>query len=625
MEYVNAAVTQTLGYTPEDFYADPELVLAVLDVPALSVAAEADRGVSGRPTIRRWRRRDGTYADVEDRTIAIRDRNGNVEAIEGVARDVSAELATQHELRASRDRLHAVLAHVPVILWATDREGRLTVLEGAGLHGLAVRPEDMLGRTPAEIHPDTRRYRRHLTLALRGRIQSVDVQLGEQTFMTRLGPLVDVDGTIAGVTGVSVDVTQERRLVEALASEGRQRATVAAALDRFDPSLDLDSLSEQIATEMLLLDGVDHAGIIAFGPGILTYFISFVGAGLPMEAGRALPPARSVYLREQAEKGPWVERWTPRAVDGRYGLSLEEAGLRAAAYVPLRRGTAPWGLLAAGSRQTNGPELLERRMSTLVEFGALTVALIGPALSTRNLDDVVRQELVQIMEREAFSPVFQPIVALSDRSPIAFEALTRFHDGSPPDRRFVEAESVGMSLRLEAATLTMALKSLRDIPVGMALTLNVSPGLLVEGRLLKRLLEPVGRAIILEITEHRRIEDYDVVRRALLDLPVTVGLAIDDAGAGFASLRHVIELRPDYVKLDRGLVSGVDLHKGRHAVLAGMVQFAQSAGCRLIAEGVETEAEHEALFELGVEYGQGFLYAAPAPFGNARDGTPSDD
>src|SRR5207244_10995212 len=123
-------------------------------------------------------------------------------------------------------------------------------------------------------------------------------------------------------------------------------------------------------------------------------------------------------------------------------------------------GTAPWGLLAAGSRQTDGPELLERRMSTLVEFGALAVALIGPALSTRNLDDVVRQELVDIMEREAFSPVFQPIVALADRSPSAFEALTRFRDGSPPDRRFVEAESVGMSLRLEAATLTLALKSL---------------------------------------------------------------------------------------------------------------------------------------------------------------------
>jgi PAS domain S-box-containing protein len=618
MEYVNPAVTETLGYSPEDFYADPDLVRAVLDVPALAVAAESDPGFSGRPIIRRWRRRDGTYADVEDRTIAIRDSYGNVEAIEGVARDVSVELATQEELRADRERLDAVVSHAPVILWATDRQGRLTLLEGAGLRALGVRSQDMLGRTPEEVHPDTRRYRRHLALALRGRIQTVEVRLGEQILMTRLGPLVDANGSIVGVTGVSADVTPERRLAATLASEGRQRATVAAALGRFDSSLDLDALTRQIAAEVLLLEGVDHAGIIAFGPGILTYFISFVGAGLPMEAGRAIPPARSVYLRENAEKGPWVERWVPRAADGRYGLSLEAAGLRAAAYVPLRRGDTPWGLLAAGSRQTDGPELLERQMSTLVEFGALSVALIGPALSTRNLGEVVRQELLEIIEREAFSPVYQPIVALADRSPIAFEALTRFDDGSPPDRRFVEAESVGMGLRLEAATLAMVLKSLRGIPAGTALTLNVSPALLLEGRLLKRLLQPVGRAIILEITEHRQIEDYEGVRRALQDLPATVGLAIDDAGAGFASLRHVIELRPDYVKLDRGLVSGVDRDKGRRAVVAGMVQFARSAGCQLIAEGVETEAEHETLFELGVEFGQGYRYAAPVPIGSLK-------
>jgi PAS domain S-box-containing protein len=618
MEYVNRAVTETLGYSPEDFYADPDLVRAVLDVPTLAVAAESDPGFSGRPVIRRWRRRDGTYADVEDRTIAIRDSDGNVAAIEGVARDVSVELATQQELRADRERLEAVVSHAPVILWATDRQGRLTLLEGAGLRALGVRSQDVLGRTPEEVHPDTRRYRRHLALALRGRIQTVEVRLGEQILMTRLGPLVDANGSIVGVTGVSADVTPERRLAATLASEGRQRATVAAALGRFDSSLDLDALTRQIAAEVLLLEGVDHAGIIAFGPGILTYFISFVGAGLPMEAGRAIPPARSVYLRENAEKGPWVERWVPRAADGRYGLSLEAAGLRAAAYVPLRRGDTPWGLLAAGSRQTDGPELLERQMSTLVEFGALSVALIGPALSTRNLSDVVRQELVEIIEREAFSPVYQPIVALADRSPIAFEALTRFDDGSPPDRRFVEAESVGMGLRLEAATLAMALKSLRGIPAGTALTLNVSPSLLLEGRLLKRLLEPIGRAIILEITEHRQIDDYDGVRRSLLELPATVGLAIDDAGAGFASLRHVIELRPDYVKLDWSLVSGVDRDKGRRAVVAGMVQFARSAGCQLIAEGVETEAEHETLFELGVEYGQGYLYAAPVPIGSLK-------
>ena len=111
---------------------------------------------------------------------------------------------------------------MPVILWATDREGRLTLLEGAGLRALGVMSEDVIGRTPEEVHPDTRRYRRHLVLALRGRIQTVEVQLGEQTFVTRLGPLVDTNGTIVGVTGVSADVSRRndgwRRHLPAMAA-----------------------------------------------------------------------------------------------------------------------------------------------------------------------------------------------------------------------------------------------------------------------------------------------------------------------------------------------------------------------------------------------------------------------
>lgn len=308
-----------------------------------------------------------------------------------------------------------------------------------------------------------------------------------------------------------------------------------------------------------------------------------------------------------------MERWVPRAADGRYGLALDAAGLRAAAYVPLRRGNTLLGLLAVGSRDQHGAELLGQWMSALAEFGALTVALIGPALATRQQADDVRQELLAIMQGKAFSSVFQPIAGLADRSPFAFEALTRFHDGSPPDRRLVEAEAVGMGLRLEAAMLSLAVKSLRLLPTGTALALNVSPAMILEGRILKRLLGPIRQPITLEVTEHRQVQDYEGVRQALRDLPATVGLAIDDAGAGFASLRHVIELHPDYVKLDRGLVAGLDGDLARRAV-AGMVQFAQNAGCALIAEGVETEAEHETLLDLGVEYGQGYLYGRPSTF-----------
>ena len=370
-----------------------------------------------------------------------------------------------------------------------------------------------------------------------------------------------------------------------------------------------------------MLEGIDYAGIIAFGPGTLTYVMSLAGPPLPIQLGRPLPPARSAYLRDQAEKGPWVERWIPRAADGRYGLALEAAGLRATAYVPLRHRDRPLGLLVVGSRHPDGPELLGRWMSALSEFGALTVALIGRALSTRQVADVIRQELLDIMQRKAFSSVFQAIVGLADRSAFAYEALTRFHDSRPPDRRFLEAESVGMGLRLETETLVSALKALRVMPSGTAMTLNVSPAMILEGRVLKRLLAPIRQAITLEITEHRQIEDYEAIRQSLLDLPTTVGLAIDDAGAGFASLRHVIELHPDYVKLDRSLVAGLDQDSARRAVVAGMVQFARSAGCALIAEGVETEAEHETLLELGVEYGQGYLYSPPASFATGEDRT----
>ena len=621
MEYVNPAVTEALGYSPDDFYADPDLVFTLLDGDSIQAIGAPDPATTGSPIVRRWRRRDGTYADVEDRTIAIRDGDGKLEAIEGVARDVTAELAIRQQLSDSRVRLDVVASHLPVIIWATDLEGRLTYLQGAGLTPLGVRPEDVLGLTPGDAHPDTRRYRRHLLLALRGRVQSVEMRLGDQTFMTWLGPLLDPNGAIVGVTGVSTDVSHERRLEDALASEGRERAAVAGALGRLDPSIGLDELTREIAVEVTMLEGIDHAGIIAFGPGTLTYFVSLAGPPLPIQLGRPLPPARSAYLREHAEKGPWVERWVPRAADGRYGLALEAAGLRAAAYVPFRHRESPLGILVVGSRHADGPELLERWMSALSEFGALTVALIGSALSTRQVADVVRQELVEIMQRKAFSSVFQPIVGLADRSAIAFEALTRFQDGSPPDRRFLEAESVGMGLRLETETLQSALKALRVMPAGLAMTLNVSPAMILEGRVLKRLLAPIQRAITLEITEHRQIEDYEAIRQSLLDLPSTVGLAIDDAGAGFASLRHVIELHPDYVKLDRSLVAGLDRDSARRAVVAGMVQFARTAGCALIAEGVETEEEHETLLRLGVEYGQGFLYAAPTPFGTSKDRT----
>jgi EAL domain-containing protein (putative c-di-GMP-specific phosphodiesterase class I) len=109
------------------------------------------------------------------------------------------------------------------------------------------------------------------------------------------------------------------------------------------------------------------------------------------------------------------------------------------------------------------------------------------------------------------------------------------------------------------------------------------------------------------------VADYGALREAVADLGRGVEIAVDDAGAGFASLRHVIELRPDYVKLDITLIRGVGDDDARRALVAGMVHFAAETGCLLVAEGIETEAELEALRQLGVGLGQGYLLGRPGP------------
>jgi EAL domain-containing protein (putative c-di-GMP-specific phosphodiesterase class I) len=117
---------------------------------------------------------------------------------------------------------------------------------------------------------------------------------------------------------------------------------------------------------------------------------------------------------------------------------------------------------------------------------------------------------------------------------------------------------------------------------------------------------------VLELTEHDAVDDYGALRAALRDCEPAVRVSIDDAGAGFASLRHVVMLQPDFVKLDRCWVTGIDHDPTRQAMVAGLSHFARTTGCDLVAEGIELEEERRALSDLDVRFGQGFLLGRPA-------------
>jgi EAL domain-containing protein (putative c-di-GMP-specific phosphodiesterase class I) len=109
------------------------------------------------------------------------------------------------------------------------------------------------------------------------------------------------------------------------------------------------------------------------------------------------------------------------------------------------------------------------------------------------------------------------------------------------------------------------------------------------------------------------VDDYAALRSAIVKLGPDLRIAVDDAGAGVANFSHLVELRPDFVKIDIGLVRGVNADLTRQALVVGLRHFAQATNRDVIAEGIETEAERRTLQALGVNLGQGFLFGQPAP------------
>ncbi len=226
-----------------------------------------------------------------------------------------------------------------------------------------------------------------------------------------------------------------------------------------------------------------------------------------------------------------------------------------------------------------------------------------------------RDELEQVIEDGAFRTVFQPMIALYKSEVVGYEALTRFDDGTRPDHRFNDAATLGVGAELELATIAAAVAAARSLPTGRFLSINLSPDLLLAHQ--EELEQVIGELhrdhpVVLELTEHDVIHDYDAIRESLARFSPTVQLSVDDAGAGFSTLRHVVMLEPEYVKLDRSWVTDIHIDPTRQALVAGLSYFARTTGCELVAEGIEVEREREKLAELDVSLGQGYLLGRPA-------------
>jgi EAL domain-containing protein (putative c-di-GMP-specific phosphodiesterase class I) len=220
----------------------------------------------------------------------------------------------------------------------------------------------------------------------------------------------------------------------------------------------------------------------------------------------------------------------------------------------------------------------------------------------------------RIIDQGAFSPVFQPVCDLASRQPVGWEAFSRFADGTAPLQRFADARAMGLGDTLEIAAGQKAVEAFGALGASGWLSVNVSPSLVMSGAA-GRIVALAGRPVVLELTEQVDLDDYARLRGAVDLLEPPAMLAVDDGGAGYASLRNVLELRPDFVKLDPAFVHEIDRNDSRQAMVAGMVHYAAENDTRLIAEGIETEAERRTLLRLGVRYGQGYLLGVPSADG----------
>jgi EAL domain-containing protein (putative c-di-GMP-specific phosphodiesterase class I) len=212
--------------------------------------------------------------------------------------------------------------------------------------------------------------------------------------------------------------------------------------------------------------------------------------------------------------------------------------------------------------------------------------------------------------------VFQPITDLHTGDVVGAESLARFSaiPRRKPEVWFAEAVAVGLGLELEMAAILASLASLERLPPGTYLSLNVSPDTASSSSFMDAVSKSVPDRIVVEMTEHARVDDYDGLQGAIEELrALGVRLAIDDAGAGFASFRHILRLEPHMIKLDLTLTRAIDKDPVRYALASSLVTFAESIGATMIAEGIETEREFHALRDLGVPYGQGDYIARPGP------------
>lgn len=338
------------------------------------------------------------------------------------------------------------------------------------------------------------------------------------------------------------------------------------------------------------------------------------GARIGITAGTRVPLAETYCVRMVTEELDRIVR-DARAHPAVAHLPATKGGVACYVGVPvhLPNGHLFGSLCCAHSEPR--PDLTADVLDVLTTFArALGDQVHHTGFVDRNMLQTTSRVVELLSDPTDLTVVFQPIIELARGRIVGFESLARFADGRPPGLWFAEATRAGLLEELELLAARRALARLGDVPSDCYLSINLAPQTIAGGGI-ESLFEGQELArVAVEVTEHAAIQDYDEVV-AVLEPLLARGLrvAVDDVGAGYASLQHVLRLQPDIIKVDRTFVATSAPSVSHRAVLAALTQLAHELGADLVAEAVDTEAALQAVTAAGFTHVQGNLFAAPDP------------
>lgn len=350
---------------------------------------------------------------------------------------------------------------------------------------------------------------------------------------------------------------------------------------------------------------------------------------------RTVDPPDPANPVQPGASDPLDESYCQRVVDGRLPELMCDARQNPiAAALPVTH-ALPVGahlsvpiLLADGScygtfccfSYTPDQSLDARDLNMMRVFADVAARLIDKEREVSLRQKTLEGKILAALESDSLSMVYQPIYDLEQAKVVGFEALSRFSPDPyrPPDAWFCDAKEVGLGSELEARAIRLGLRAMEHLPDDIYMSVNISPEYILDGVLEEIFQDQTLHRVMLEITEHAVVDHYDELARLIRPFRHRgLKIAVDDAGAGYASFRHILNLAPDRIKLDISLTRNIDTDSSRRALAAAFSKFAEETGTAIVAEGVETESEIKTLRRLGVTKVQGYYIGRPMPLSQA--------